>query len=153
MEQNFKDITKKLKAKDYRLTDIRKSVINILSDNKGHLSINDIVEKLKQESNETINIASIYNTIDLLMKEHIIHADIFEGKQKVYELSKNPTHIICNYCNKIVHLPSSKGEKESIPVLNLEQLEKLTSENNFSFSDYKLEIHGICKNCNDETKK
>lgn len=146
MNKNFEDITQKLKNKDYRLTDIRKAVINVLT-LKQHVSINDIINFLTKEGKDNINIMSIYNTIDLLMTEHIIHANVFEGKQIIYELSENIIHIICNFCNKITH-PSLDNKQQKF---SLEE-EKLAIENNFSFSHYKLEIHGICNKCKLKTK-
>jgi len=151
MNRNFKAITQKLKNKDYRLTAIRKAVIKILT-LKEHVSINDIINFLKAEGNQSINIMSIYNTIDLLMLEHIIHANIFKGKQIIYELSENTTHIICNACHKNIHLPLSKIDDPILP-LKLDFLEKLTAKNAFTFSHYKLEIHGICHKCQLKVKK
>lgn len=151
MNKNFENITQKLKDKDYRLTYIRKAVIKVLT-LKEHVSINDIINFLKEEGNETINIMSIYNTIDLLMEEHIIHANIFEGKQIIYELSENGIHIICNYCNTIIHVKENSNNQQNFP-LQVTQLEKLASKNNFSFSHFKLEIHGICQNCQLKAKK
>ncbi|WP_375317382.1 Fur family transcriptional regulator [Spiroplasma endosymbiont of Virgichneumon dumeticola] len=151
MNKNFENITQRLKDKDYRLTDIRKAVIKVLTI-KEHVSINDIINFLKEEGNETINIMSIYNTIDLLIEEHIIHANIFEGKQIIYELSENGIHIICNYCNSIIHVNENRKNQQNAP-LHVTHLEKLATENNFSFSHYKLEIHGICRNCQLKSKK
>lgn len=150
MNKNFENITQKLKDKEYRLTDIRKSVIKVLTI-KQHVSINDIISFLTKEGNENINIMSIYNTIDLLMKEHIIHANVFEGKQIIYELSENTIHIICNFCSKIIH--TSLENKQQNSPLQQEKLAKLASKNNFSFSHYKLEIHGICDKCELKIKK
>lgn len=150
MNKNFENITQKLKNKEYRLTDIRKAVIKVLT-LKQHVSINDIISFLTKEGNENINIMSIYNTIDLLMTEHIIHANVFEGKQIIYELSENAIHIICNSCNKIIH--TSLDNKQQISPLQEKELERLAIKNNFSFSHYKLEIHGICDKCELKIKK
>lgn len=152
MNKNFENITQKLKDKDYRLTEIRKAVIKVLT-LKQHVSINDIIIFLTKEGNENINIMSIYNTIDLLMTEHIIHANVFEGKQIIYELSENIVHIICNFpsCNKIIH--SSLDNNQQNAILQETELVKLANKNNFSFSHYKLEIHGTCNKCELKIKK
>lgn len=150
MNKNFENITQKLKNKEYRLTDIRKAVIKVLT-LKQHVSINDIISFLTKEGNENINIMSIYNTIDLLMTEHIIHANVFEGKQIIYELSENAIHIICNFCSKIIH--TSLKNQQQISALQKKELEKLVIKNNFSFSHYKLEIHGTCDKCGLKLKK
>lgn len=146
----YDDIIKKLQAKDYRLTDIRKAIIEIFTSEKD-LSINDIINKLKQ-SNDAVNVMSVYNTIDLLMKEHIIHANVFEDKQVYYELSDNVIHAICNICHKIIHLDDQAIAE--IGFLNLDKLtDFLAEKEKFIFSHFTLEVHGICHDCQKRMKK
>ena len=145
MNKSFKNITDKLKSKDYRLTDIRKAVIKVLT-LKEHVSVNDIILFLEKENSKPVNIMSIYNTIDLLMAEHIIHANVFADKQIIYELTENSIHIICNICNENMHVPVFTPEQQN-SFFQFKQLEKLINQNHLSFSHYKLEIHGICDKC------
>lgn len=149
-QSQYQEIIQKLQKKDYRLTDVRKAVIEILVVKK-HISINDIIAELKK-SNNSVNVMSIYNTIDLLMDEHIIHANVFDNKQIFYELSDNITHVVCNICHKIIHL-----DNQTIVNTNFLDEKKVNSflleERNFAFSHYKLEVHGICDNCKSQMKK
>lgn len=149
-QKQYQQIIKKLQEKDYRVTDIRKAVIEILVIKK-HISINDIISELKK-INSAVNIMSIYNTIDLLMDEHIIHANVFDNKQIFYELSDNIIHVVCNICHKIIHF-----DNQAIIDANFLDEEKLSSfllkEQNFLFSHYKLEVHGLCANCQLQMKK
>lgn len=149
MKTDQNEIFKKLQEKDYRLTDIRKSVIKILFE-KEHVSMNDIILQLKQE-NTSVNIMSIYNTIDLLLEEHIIHANVFENKQIFYELtSDNVVHIICNICHDYFHLDDEESDKAFV---NINKLKKKLKENSIDFLHFNLEIHGICKECRNKIKK
>lgn len=152
MEKNqikYDDILKKLQDKDYRLTDIRKAIIKIFTTEKD-ISINGIINKLKKDND--VNIMSVYNTIDLLMKEHIIHANVFEDKQVYYELSDNTIHAICNICHKIIHFSDDDIAKAGF--LNLNKLTTfLDTEQHFTFSHFTLEVHGICANCQKHMKK
>ncbi|MDQ7983161.1 MAG: transcriptional repressor [Spiroplasma sp.] len=149
-QKQYQQIIKKLQEKDYRLTDIRKAVIEILVVKK-HISINDIIIELKKTHN-IVNIMSIYNTIDLLMDEHIIHANVFDNKQIFYELSDNIIHVVCNICHKIIHV-----DNKVIIDANFLVEDKLSSfllrDKNFLFSHYKLEVHGICSDCRKNTQK
>lgn len=153
MEKNqikYDDILKKLQDKDYRLTDIRKAIVKIFTTEKD-ISINDIISKLKKDNN-VVNIMSVYNTIDLLMKEHIIHANVFEDKQVYYELSDNAIHAICNICHKVIHLTDDDIAKAGF--LNIDRLTKfLEAKKNFHFSHFTLEVHGICSSCQKHMKK
>lgn len=149
-QKQYDQIIKRLQAKDYRLTDIRKAVIEILVTKK-HISINDIISELKK-INSNVNIMSIYNTIDLLMEEHIIHANVFDNKQIFYELSDNIIHVVCNICYKIIHFDNKIIMNANF--LDEKKLDTfLLNEQNFLFSHYKLEVHGICDNCQSQMKK
>lgn len=149
-EVKYEDILKKLQDKDYRLTGIRKAIVKIFTTEKD-ISINNIIKQLKK-GNEAVNIMSVYNTIDLLMKEHIIHANVFEDKQVYYELSDNTIHVICNICHKIIHF--SDEEIAGIGFLDVSKLANyLTKKKNFQFSHFTLEVHGICSNCQKSMKK
>lgn len=148
--EKYDEIIKKLQEKDYRLTDIRKAIIKIFVSSKD-LSINDIISKLK-ETNDIVNTMSVYNTVDLLMAEHIIHANVFEDKQVYYELSDNVIHVICNICHNVIHF-----DNEEITKMAFLDLNKLTSflenKKKFLFSHFTLEIHGLCNNCQKQMKK
>ena len=82
--------------------------------------------------------------------EHIIHADVV-ANNKVFELSDNIIHVVCNICNKIIY--EVKGQK-ALEFLNLQKISTfLKSEKGFSFSHFDLEIHGLCKDCQNKSKK
>lgn len=153
-QENFHDfkyheIIQKLQDKDYRLTDIRKAIIKIFISSKD-ININDIITELKK-SHDIVNIMSVYNTIDLLMKEHIIHANVFEDKQVYYELSDNVIHVVCNICHQLIHF--NNDEISKIAFLDLEKLTSfLQVKKKFVFSHFTLEVHGICDNCQKQMK-
>lgn len=138
-----------LQEKKYRLTDVRKAIIKLFTVEKD-ISINNIISKLK-ETNNNVNIMSVYNTIDFLMKEHIIHANVFEDKEVYYELSDNVIHVICNICHKVIHF--NNNEISKIAFLDLDKLTSFLEDNKkFIFSHFALEIHGICNNCQKHLK-
>jgi len=148
-QNKYNEIIKKLQIKNYRLTDIRKAIISIFISSKD-VSINDIIIKLK-ETNNIVNIMSVYNTIDLLMEEHIIHANVFKDKQVYYELSDNVIHVVCNICYKIIHFENNEISK--ISFLDVNKLSFFLNEKKkFLFSHCILEIHGICNNCQKHVK-
>lgn len=147
--KKYNEVIQKLQDKNYRLTDIRKAIIKILVTEKD-VTISDIIITLKK-TNAVVNVMSVYNTIDWLMKEHIIHANIFEDKQVHYELSDNIIHVICNICNKVIHCDENEIDKANF--LNLNKLTSFLKEKkDFIFSHYILEIHGICSSCQKKMK-
>lgn len=89
-----KDIIDLLKDKKYRLTNIRRLIINCLFHEHKH-TINDFIKHIKKSTNEDINVSSVYNTLDFLVNEEIIDIAIDPiTKEKSYELiNKNDFHI------------------------------------------------------------
>ncbi|MGL5268374.1 MAG: Fur family transcriptional regulator [Spiroplasma sp.] len=147
----YDEIIKKLQQKDFRLTDVRKAIIKLFTLEKD-ISINDIIAKLKKTNGiDDVNVMSVYNTIGLLMDEHIIHANVFKDKQIYYELSDNVIHVICNICHKVFHFNTNETAKNAF--LNSEKLASfLDTKKKFRFSHFALEIHGICSNCQKHMK-
>lgn len=148
-KNKYDEIISYLQEKEYRLTDVRKAIIKLFTVEKD-ISINNIIRKLK-ETNNIVNVMSVYNTIDLLMKEHVIHANVFEDKQVYYELSDNVIHVICNICHKVIHF--NNNEISKIAFLDLDKLTSfLEAKKKFLFSHFALEIHGICSICQKHMK-
>ena len=145
----YNDIIEKLQKKAYRLTHIRQKIITLLANNKDqHISINDIIEKLKVE-NANINIMSVYNTIDLLLKEDVIDAKVAINKQVFYELSADIVHLICSFCHEISHI--SKIDSKRLKILNSEKLMMtIKKQTNFHINHFNLEIHGLCDKCHNK---
>jgi Fe2+ or Zn2+ uptake regulation protein len=127
-----------LKKKKVRLTDIRLAIIQnlIVSD---HPTPASIVKSLEEEYGK-INVMSVYNTIDLLLEEHLVSANTFNGKQISYEIIMDKTaHFKCLECDKIYHLSLGNYEPKIF-----EMLQKLGNQIDFKVDHYKIEVHGIC---------
>ncbi|AGM26498.1 Fur family transcriptional regulator [Spiroplasma syrphidicola EA-1] len=142
MALSYEKIVDLLKEKNYRLTDIRLAIIKILTTNE-HLTLAEIVEQLEKEF-KNVNLMSVYNTIDLLLREHIVFTNTFDGKQIWYDLAQNPSvHMICDACKNVVHITDSEI-LQKIDLINLsEGMKKMAWEP----IHFKIEGHGLCSNC------
>ncbi|AHF61429.1 hypothetical protein P344_06295 [Spiroplasma mirum ATCC 29335] len=142
MALSYDKIVQILKDKNYRLTDIRLSIIKILTDKK-HLTLSVIVEYLEKEY-QNVNLMSVYNTIDMLLKEHILFSNTFDGKQIWYDLAENPSfHAICDSCKKVLHI-KDEAVLKSIDIVSLgKALEKIY----WKPIHFKIEGHGLCEEC------
>ncbi|QVK09588.1 Fur family transcriptional regulator [Mycoplasma mycoides] len=146
-QTKYKQIIEKLKLKKIRLTDIRSIVIKMLivSD---HLTIQQIINNLESEINN-INVMSVYNTIDLLLKEHIVFANTFNGKDISYEIAADKSvHLKCDDCLKVIHL-----DDKSIENYHFLELLDLCEKNGIKLSHFKIEGHGYCLECSSKENK
>ncbi|WP_342252512.1 Fur family transcriptional regulator [Spiroplasma endosymbiont of Amphibalanus improvisus] len=143
MNKKKEEILNLFRKKNYRLTNIRELIIDIFVEHN-HINFNDIIRILKENNSADINVMSVYNTLDLLISEHIVFTNSFDGKQLWYNLVDNPSiHLICDSCQNIIHIDKNKVNKNKLnndlaPILNSVAWKPV---------HYKIECHGICQNC------
>lgn len=114
-----KEIIELLQSKKYRLTNIRKLIINCLFHEHKH-TINDFINHIKKAVNEDVNVSSVYNTLEFLVNEGIVDIAIDPiTKEKSFELiDKNDFHI------HIYDRSSKKDKKIDISDKLMNQIKK-----------------------------
>ena len=124
----------KIKAK-HRLTNSRVEIIKCLQDEHHSHTINDIVKDLKSK-NKHVNVASVYNNINLLIKEGMI--DIYPdylSKNQLYELvDKNKMHI------HLYFYENEKQERYLLPENIKQSIKDFLNEKGYDFQNIKIEI-------------
>lgn len=144
----------KLKREDYinffkqrkiKLTDVRNAILDTIT-KRAHFTIHDVISDVEKQLGQ-VNIMSIYNNISLLLNEHLLFANTFNGKNITYEaITPELAHIKCDYCGVFVHLDEEEvGDKYTDDFITLAKKYNLTMKH------FKLEIHGICQNCIDNS--
>ncbi len=131
--------------KDLRLpvTHQRKAVAEVVFASGGHLSVDDIEGALRSRG-ERIGKATIYRTLDLLVRSRLVEEHDFGEGFKRYEhrLSHHPVHehMICVECGTVTEFESNE----------LYRIEKrIRSEYGFTPVRRRLEIYGLCRACQD----
>lgn len=106
----------------------------------GHLSIDDIYQKVT-ETYPFISLATIYKNIVLMVeKEILIEVPIFGDKSK-YELNKKRhLHLICTECKTVTDIEYSKAYKNII--------DDLTETKGFLVYTEQTNFYGLCALCN-----
>lgn len=128
-------IIKKLNDKNYRLTKNRIDILECLNDNVHGHTINDIVNHLK-EKGKKVNVASVYNTIKMLINEGIV--DIYTDY-----VSKNQIFEIVDDSKMHIHIYDTINEvcsKEEMPTKIIHEIEKLLEKKGYRAHNIKIEI-------------
>lgn len=125
------------------VTHQREVVADVVFSSSAHLSVDDIESEVRS-AGEHIGKATIYRTLDLLVKSNLVgERDFGEGfKRYEHRLSREPIHehLICLSCAKVIEFQHS----------GVHQIEALvTAEHGFRPSRHKLEIYGLCKECHE----
>lgn len=126
-----------LREKGHRITSQRKAVIDSIGNQP--ISAEEIFDKLSLHRMK-IDLASIYRSLDLFMKEEIIQEVNFSDGKKRYEklrADNHHHHLVCNNCRSVDDIEF----KESL-ILN-----EVKNKSKFKVEKHSLEFFGLCKNC------
>jgi Fur family ferric uptake transcriptional regulator len=123
------------------VTPQREAVAEAVFSSRGHLSVDDIERKLR-EGGERIGKATVYRTLDLLVRSKLVAEHDFNEGFKRYEhrLSRQPEHehLICLRCGSVTEFKSD--EVQTIQ-------DRIASRFGFRPTRHRLEIYGLCSLC------
>lgn len=126
----------RLKEKGFRLTGVRKELVEFILSQKGHWDIQSLNEKIKAELPK-IGIATVYRTVHLLMAEGILAETKVAASAARYEVasSHHHDHLTCLDCGKIFEFENEK----------IESLQKQVAKSlHFELRDHRMELYGKC---------
>jgi Fur family ferric uptake transcriptional regulator len=130
-----------LRERGLPVTQQREAVAEVVFSSSEHLSVEDIERRLR-ESGERIGKATVYRTLDLLVKSQLVAEHDFNEGFKRYEhrLSRQPEHehLICQECGSVTEFKSADVKRIQ---------DAIAGEHGFLPTRHKLEIYGLCANC------
>jgi len=130
-----------LREQGLPVTQQREAVAQVVFGTEEHLSVDDIERRLR-DGGERIGKATVYRTLDLLVRSRLVEEHDFGEGFKRYEhrLSSQPVHehLICLECGKVIEFKSTE----------LQSVEKrIQSQHGFKPARHRLEIYGLCREC------
>jgi Fur family ferric uptake transcriptional regulator len=130
-----------LRQQGLPVTQQREVVADVVFTSPGHLSVEDIEARLK-ERGERIGKATIYRTMEILVRSGLVEDHDFGDGFKRYEhlFGHQPVreHLICQHCRKVTEVQSPA----------IERLQgDLARQHGFLAARHRLEIHGLCSDC------
>lgn len=105
-----------------------------------HLSVGDIDRQLA-EAGEQVGKATVYRTLELLLRAGVVQEHDFGEGFKRYEplvAQSHHEHLICTGCGRVVEFSSDRLER-------MNQL--IADEHGFRHHHHRLEIYGVCRTC------
>ena len=122
----------------------REVVADVVFSSQEHLSVEEIEARLK-ERGERIGKATIYRTMEILVRSGLVEDHDFGDGFKRYEhlFGQSPIHehLICTECGMV-----EKIESPELARLQEEQAKRV----GFLPARYRLEIYGLCAECQAE---
>jgi Fur family transcriptional regulator, ferric uptake regulator len=130
-----------LREQGLPVTQQREAVADVVFSATGHLSVEDIEAALKDHG-ERIGKATIYRTMEILVRSGLVEEHDFGEGFKRYEhlFGQKPVHehLICTSCSKVI-------EFQSADVVRLQ--EETARLHGFLPTRHRLEIYGLCADC------
>lgn len=132
-----------LREQNLPVTHQREAIAGIVFSSEAHLSVEEIEASLRR-AGERIGKATIYRTLDLLVRSELVEEHDFNEGFKRYEhrLSRQPEHehLICLECGEVTEFKSAEigGIKN-----------RIATERGFRPVRHRLEIYGLCAACRD----
>ena len=130
-----------LREQGLPVTQQREAIAEVVFASEGHLSVEDIEETLRQ-GGEKIGKATIYRTLETLVRSGLVAEHDFGEGFKRYEhlfgLQPVHEHLVCTECGSVKEIES--------PELRRMQ-ERLADEHGFEPARYRLQVYGICSEC------
>jgi Fur family ferric uptake transcriptional regulator len=122
------------------ITRPRERVAELVLLSNDHLSVAQIQRSLKDRGG-AVGLATIYRTLDLLVKSGLVRAHDFSQGFRRFEAvpaQAHHHHMICVRCGTVTEFGHERLER-MLPII--------ADEHGFQPAHHRLEIYGICRDC------
>jgi Fur family ferric uptake transcriptional regulator len=122
------------------LTQQRLAVAEVLLFAADHLSADDIAKQLSR-SGEAVGTATVYRTLDLLVRSGLVREHDFGEGFKRYEpmaAGQAHEHCICSSCGRVMEFSNDRLER---------MIALLAEEVEFRPHHHRLDVYGLCREC------
>jgi Fur family ferric uptake transcriptional regulator len=128
--------------RDHRqpVTRPRDRVAEVVLGSDDHLSVDQIRRTLR-ERGEPVGLATVYRTLDLLLKSGLVRAHDFGQGFRRYEpmpALAHHHHLVCVRCGRVEEFMHERLER-MLPII--------ADEYGFQPERHRLEIYGLCREC------
>lgn len=118
----------------------RDRVAEVVLQSGDHLSVDQIRRALR-DGGTPVGLATIYRTLDLLVRSGVVRAHDFGQGFRRYEpmpAQAHHHHLICVRCGKVEEFTHERLER---------MLPMIADEHGFQPERHRLEIYGTCRDC------
>lgn len=126
-----------------RMTNQREIILRELVKSKQHLTADELYDIVKKVM-PRISLATVYRNLEILSEARIIGKLEISGRQKRFDYDpEDHDHIYCVVCHRVDNLNIERTGEET---------KKMNAVEGYTVTGYRLEIVGICENCQKKEK-
>lgn len=144
MKSQSVNVEKVLREKGFKLTKQRVEIFREILSKRGHFEVEDIVYRIRRKGLKASR-ATVYRTLNILKEVGLLNEVIKFGNKTYYEIGtkEHHDHLICLNCGKFIEFHDDR----------IEEIQgQICGQFNFKPLYHRLEIYGICENCNKNIK-
>ena len=135
MKVSYEELTKELKDRKIRLSHQRLKILEFITNNNIHPTVDQIYIKLHKEI-PTLSKTTVYNSLNALIDAGLVKIINIEDNETRYDIvSHDHGHFKCDSCGKIYDFE-----------INIEGL-KSKDLNDFKINNKDVYFKGICPQC------
>ncbi len=128
-----------LRSRGFRITPQREIIIEAIAHGGQHINAEEVYSRI-QERIRSVNIATVYRTLDLLVEQGLASKiDLGEGRVFYATNQHGPhIHLVCRQCGKV-----TDADQDLLEGLN----QRLQSEYHFAADLQHISVLGLCRDC------
>lgn len=130
----------RLREAGYRITNARRTVLEVLCQDDAHLTSADVLEQVEARD-ESIGRASVFRTLELLTELGIIRPTFLDPRTPNYIVMPadgHHAHIVCPQCNRVIELGDCEIEA---------LIQRIAANHGVEITGHLLELYGKCPDC------
>jgi Fur family transcriptional regulator, ferric uptake regulator len=130
---------KLLKEKGHKLTAARRVILETLLASGGHLSADELAERVRQAA-PGVGRMTVYRTLDLLNDLGLIRP-VYQGTGAAHYVwlhDGHHHHLVCSSCDQVIEFEDCVIEDVT---------DQLGRRFNFQIEGHLLELYGVCGDC------
>ncbi len=129
-----------LQSHRLRKTPERFAILQTACSFNGHFDLNMLKERMEEDSHFVVSLATLYNTIAILVDAGLVIRHRLSGKAE-YEVvtisGESHFHLVCTECGKVREMHNDK----------LHRYMKDMRVARFTVNSYSLYMYGLCSKC------
>ena len=132
----------RLRTLKQRYTTARRALVEVLVEAEAPLTVAEIIEQ-----DESLALSSAYRNLVVLEQAGVIHRIVTSDEYARYELAEDLTqhhhHLICSRCGAVRDFTISEDVEDALD----RALRRVAKRNEFSAEHHRLDLVGVCANC------
>lgn len=127
-----------------RMTNQREMILRELSKSKGHLTADELYERVRKNM-PRISLATVYRNLEILSEAGIVRKLEISGRQKRFDSEVDEhDHIYCIRCHQVENLEIDKSMMK-VPTQD--------AVKGYTITGCRLEVTGLCPRCQQKISK